>query len=310
MTADNLPAHSPLGASGCARWLACSGSVAAEAAFPDDSTSYSREGDLAHALAELCIVKGFDAEQRVGLYIDVKGESMQVPADMAEPVQIYVDYCRELMREAGRKRTAIEGKFQIAHVDERLFGTCDYTALLAKQKRLHVVDYKHGAGVFVPVEENKQALFYATGAWHALGCPDIDEVVITVVQPRIGDPAPAHWPTTVDRLVEFELELAAGVKRVDNEPDKRTAGEHCRFCKARATCKTFEAYAVQTAAADFEQLDTLNLDHLTPAEVAERLDKIKPLQTWIKAIQEYAHNEAQARPCACWLQAGTTQGAA
>lgn len=42
------------------KWLNCPGSVVLEAEFPDRETDYTREGTLAHSIAELKLLKHFD----------------------------------------------------------------------------------------------------------------------------------------------------------------------------------------------------------------------------------------------------------
>lgn len=41
------------------KWLNCPGSVVLEAEFPDRETDYTREGTLAHSIAELKLLKHF-----------------------------------------------------------------------------------------------------------------------------------------------------------------------------------------------------------------------------------------------------------
>ncbi len=264
-TIAELPAHSSLGASGAHMWLACPGSVDAQKLFPNVETVYSLAGTLAHAVAEQCLKNGFDALELVDRSFDINGAHMIMPPEMADPVRVYVDHCRDLMCFGDPKvTTGVETKFHLKQIDAELFGTCDFHALIMASRALHVVDYKHGEGVAVYPEENSQGLYYALGAWYELGRPALDSVNITIIQPRTGDGKPQTWTTDALRLVEFEMELRAGVKRVREERSTRVAGDHCRWCKAKAVCDAYQEHATAAAVSDFETLDNTPIDHLTP----------------------------------------------
>ena len=64
----DLPAHSPLGASGAERWMNCAGSVTLikqlalrEDMEPSDEADWTKEGLAAHDASAFALVEGLDA---------------------------------------------------------------------------------------------------------------------------------------------------------------------------------------------------------------------------------------------------------
>ena len=97
--ADQLPLHSPLGASSAERWMNCTGSttlVAALGATDDqDDPEYRRRGILAHELASRCLQETTDC------YEEMAGFPLLGPDDAAA-VQTYLNYVRVLPDEGQR----------------------------------------------------------------------------------------------------------------------------------------------------------------------------------------------------------------
>ena len=65
------------------------------------------------------------------------------------------------------------------------------------------------------------------------------------------------------------------------------AGEHCQFCKAKATCRKRAEYNLELAKYDFEVPATLDND-----EIAAILTKADELVSWANDVKEYALKEA------------------
>ena len=83
--------HSRLSASKSHRWLKCPGSVKMSEGIEDKPSKYAEEGTQAHELAERCLCSGKDM-------FDLMKEdnSLVIPLEMANAIQFYVDYVREL----------------------------------------------------------------------------------------------------------------------------------------------------------------------------------------------------------------------
>lgn len=65
------------------------------------------------------------------------------------------------------------------------------------------------------------------------------------------------------------------------------AGDHCQFCKIKATCRKRAEYNMELAKYDFEEPA-----ELTDEEVSEILIKSSDLVSWVSDVKEYALNQA------------------
>lgn len=222
--------HSPLGASAAERWMNCPGSVSllSHLKLPEtEEPDYTREGTLAHAVGAHCLVNGTDAWEMVGQELPEGTPD----ADMCEAVQVYLDTCRPFM--VPHAKTVIE-----AHLSSPkhalMYGTVDFGAVA--DSLLNVVDYKHGIGVPVEVEDNPQLKYYAYLVLQDY--PDVRRVVLRVVQPRCPHPdGPVRrWETTAEDICAWvERELVPAMRATELD-ESFMAGKWCRFCPAKLAC--------------------------------------------------------------------------
>src|SRR5580765_1283744 len=204
--------HATWAASSTARHLFCAGSLALTLSLPR-TARIEREaaawGTCAHQIAERCLRTGVDAaifigeEETSGRYV------FTVDEEMANTAQVYVDYCRALGARA--KQFWIEQNFSLESLDTPFDsgGTADFTAFVAVEKLLEIVDLKGGSGVVVDVAENAQLRTYALGAMLAHPGLDIDRVRVTIVQPRAPhkDGIVRSEEFTVGELLEWTGDL-------------------------------------------------------------------------------------------------------
>lgn len=250
-------AHAKLSPSGAHRWMACPGSVVLEAAFPDQSSSYAREGTAAHELAALVLEREkvnaqYYANQIVEF--DDHGEMVdwRVTQDMADYVDDYVKLVRDL---AKGKTLYVESNVPIGHLtgEAGATGTSDAVIVDVANRNLTIVDLKYGMGVSVEATGNPQLMIYALGALELYGvlC-DFDTVSMYIHMPRLNYVGECHMST--DELIAFgyDVSAAAGHVRLAESLDL-TAGDdlsdgfftpgekQCRFCKAKSTCPALRA---------------------------------------------------------------------
>src|SRR5690606_15291910 len=141
----------------------------------------------------------------------------------------------------------------------------------------------------VYAENNPQLKLYALGALNDFGYIfDVKRVNVGIFQPRLDNISVYEY--SVEELTEWaETDLKPKADLAYAGKGEYQAGSHCMFCKAKATCRAFSEYNLSIAQ---EQFDDPAL--LTDEEVAEILEKKPIFEKWIKAVAEYALEEAIA----------------
>lgn len=281
--------HALLGASSSHRWLRCTPSAVAEAAYPDSGSDYAKEGTLAHALAA--------RELKRSLQRDTRDEDEEIAElrgqwhtpEMDEYVEGYAAFVAERMREARERAARTGGLAPKLGVEVRLdysrwvpdgFGTGD--AVIIGDGDLEVIDLKYGKGVEVKATGNTQMMLYALGALDLYDYAyEIDTVMMTVYQPRINNVS--TWRITAKELRRWaDEELVPLARLAAVGKGVRDSGPWCRFCRAKGDCVRLAAESMQTwqLNADAGQIRREDLP-----QILVRLDTIKD---WVKAIEERA----------------------
>lgn len=250
-----------------------------------------REGTLAHELAEvkLRLALGEISRQKAATELKRLRQHELYSPDMEEHVQTYIDIVLERINAAAAVnpdvKVILEQRLDYSPWVPDGFGTGD--AVIIADGILEVVDLKFGKGVPVEAEGNTQMRLYALGAIHLFGdLYEVETVRMTIVQPRLDavttDEISAEellrW---ADEYVRPRAELAA---RGEGE---LVAGEHCRFCRARYTCRALAEWNLELAKYDFKAPELL-----TDEEVAEVLERAEALARWVADVQDYALDQA------------------
>jgi len=290
--------HAKLSPSGAARWLRCPGSIVLSEPFPDDGSVYADEGTAAHTLASYCLEDGTNAAEYIGEVIHVGERQFKVDRNMADHVQAYVDYVRELA-EGGT--LLVERKVPIGHLtgEDGATGTSD--AIIIKGSHVIVADLKYGMGVKVEAEGNEQAQMYALGALEAydvLGTFETIEMVIHM--PRLEHVT--HATRTVAELLEFAKAVGTSAAMVRNAADDADA-EHfaesyllpgekqCKFCKAKSICPALRAEVAglvsdAATADDFADLVVAPVTTDTGGNfLAHAMSNVGLVEEWCKAVR-------------------------
>ena len=134
---------------------------------------------------------------------------------------------------------------------------------------------------------NTQLKCYALGALDTFGTLyDIKHVKLSIYQPRRS-----HVDTfelSVDDLIKWAEEVLKPTAELAYEgKGEFKAGDHCQFCKMRATCRARAAYSMELAKYDFVEAPTLD-----SAEIAAILPQIDSLVSWADDIKAYALEQA------------------
>lgn len=266
-----MKAHSEIGASSMSRWSVCPASVRLSRGMPNTSSSYAEEGTKAHDLAERILkLKNYSCEDE----------------SMLDAVHVYTGYVMNLW--GGCSCYGIEEQFDLSPIYPGLYGTCDSWVYHSSTSTLHVIDYKHGQGIAVEAENNKQLRYYALGALLKLKLP-VSKVTMTIVQPRAWHPDGAirSWTIPVSDLLDFTADLVEAAEATQKDDSPIVSGDHCRFCPAAAICPGLHETALETAKLEFSP--ALKYE---PAKLAEALNKLEAVKAWTKSIEEFAFNEA------------------
>lgn len=272
-------AHAILSASASSRWLHCTPSARLERKFPDASSPYAEEGTLAHAYAE----------RFLNLFLKTGKTTVAIKdnAEMQEAVQSYVSICVEKINEA---RTAspdaqikVEQRLDFSRWVPEGFGTGDM--VMVSDKYFEIVDLKYGKGVPVSAVSNSQMRLYALGMYEAFGyLYGADEVRMTIVQPRLD--SVSTETITVKDLLAWGEEVKKKAKIAFAGKGDFCAGNHCRFCKARNTCRAHAEYELKNVK---EDLQTAELEDF---EISDILLRAKGIKTWLDGLESYALGKA------------------
>lgn len=272
--------HALLSPSSSHIWLECTPAARFAAQFPNETTEYAKEGTEAHALAEykLRIALGETAE-------DPRENMAYLTAEMEECTDDYVSYILETLSRL--KETCpdpsvfVEQKLDFSRYVPEGFGYGD--CIIVSDGRLIIIDLKYGLGVEVKAEWNSQFLMYALGAIELLSpLYEIKDITVTAFQPRRANIS--SFDITLPELEKWKDEVLVPRAKLAYEGEGVfKAGEHCRFCRARFTCRERAQHNLKLCAYDFKKPEELTLE-----EIPEILGRIRELEAWTKDVEDYA----------------------
>lgn len=267
-------AHALLSASSAARWLACPPSAVAAEAYPNQDTEFTREGTLAHEVAEVTARVRLNGGQ-----IECLPEGCD--NDMQECAERYADYIQEHMQHDG-SIVLLERRVDFSPWVPDGFGTCD--CIILQDDTLTVIDYKYGKGVPVEAKGNPQMRLYALGALYEYGFAyDIEKVETHIFQPRISNISADSL--TADDLLAWGRSIEPIALDAAQGKGKYNPGSHCKFCPHAGRCR-----ALTKVCTEYVQHRDMRIKVpvLAPHEVAEVL-QMEPLITlWLKRVKDQA----------------------
>lgn len=272
------------------KWLNCPGSVLLEAEFPDKETDYTKEGTLAHSIAELKLLKHFtQMSQRTytSRMNKLKKESMY-QEEMQGYTDVYFDYINEMsMKFASAPFVAVEKRVSFENYAPGGFGTSD--CILIGGDTMYVCDFKYGKGVKVDAERNTQGMLYALGALRAYEMfYAVEHIVIAIIQPRLDHIS--EYCMTAEELRKWaEDVLKPAVQAIEAGSAECRPGPWCDkgFCKARCKCRALADQNLSLAD-DYNFADTSSL---TNEQIGAALQRGRQLKEWLSALENYALHE-------------------
>lgn len=280
--------HALLSASGASRWLACTPSARLEEQFEDKGSVYAAEGTLAHEIAELKLRKYYTEPMAKSTFTRrlnklKKNELFQ--DEMLRHTDTYLEYLQEITLSLdSTPYVAVEKRVNFSSYVPEGFGTAD--CIIISGDTLYVNDFKYGKGVAVSAEDNPQMKLYALGAYteYSFLYP-ITKIHMSIVQPRLD--SISEFEMDAYALLQWGEEVKPIAQKAFNGEGEFVPGEHCKFCKAKATCR---ARADQyTALDDFKQMKPPLISN---EEVGQILEKGLAIESWIKALKEHALTES------------------
>ena len=281
--------HSRYPASASHRWINCPGSIRLSEMVKqaDEASEYAKEGTLAHAIAEQKLLIAMDRA--------VKAESLKLltkdtmyDGEMNEATSFYASLVLEHYNAADRgAELMVEQKVDFSDWVPEGFGTSD--AIIVDDDTLEIIDFKYGKGIRVDADGNSQLRLYALGAISMLeALYNFTWVRMTIVQPRLDNVSTADM--TVDELKYWaEIYVVPAALEAASDNPHYAAGDWCRWCPARATCRTRAEKNLELARYDFQPSELLNDN-----EIADILGRIEELTKWASDIEGYALQQAIA----------------
>ena len=285
-----MSTHSKFSPSASHRILSCPPSLALCAKVPDQPSAYAAEGTDAHELCAYLVERALgrdvkDPTPNLGYY----SEEMQTCAD---------GYASFVMEEYAKAKAScsdtqvfVEQKVSISRWVPNCGGTAD--CIILSDGTAEIIDYKHGLGVPVSAtsEEfggNPQLMCYCLGVVDMFdGIYDISTVKMAIYQPRRENISDCTM-SKADLLKWADDVLAPTAKLALAGKGEFKAGDHCRFCKVKATCRKRAEYNLEAAKYDFAMPDQLE-----DFEIDAILMMVDHLTEWANDIKAYALTEAQ-----------------
>ena len=283
--------HAYLAASASERWLHCPPSAKLCAQEEDQGSPYAQQGTDAHELCQHLLEKALGRQTR-----DPTEDLTYYDAEMQEAAEGYASFVMEQVAEAktlcADPLICVEQTVDFSKWVPHGFGTAD--ALIVADDLLYITDFKYGVGCLVSADGedgtgNSQLKCYALGALDTFGdLYSINRIRLSIYQPR-RENVDTFELTKAD-LLKWADDVLAPIARLAYKGEGEfEAGDHCQFCKVKATCRKRAEYAMELAKYEFAEAPTLD-----PSEIAAILPQIDTLVSWAEDIKTYARDQALA----------------
>ena len=285
-------AHALLSASGSSRWINCPPSARLEEKFPEEPPSdYALEGTLAHEFGDVglqrCVSKITPGDHIIKL--GPLRQSEYYTDEMEDHVLKYIDYVVSQYEEAKKKTEdailLIEEQIDLTEYIEEGFGTND--SVIIADDIMEVIDLKYGQGIQVSAEDNPQLKLYGLGSLqNAILMYGIKTVKLTIVQPRLD--WISSWEISAKDLIKWGEKVVKPTAKIAFAGEgKQKAGDHCKWCKAKAKCRVLADDNLELTKYDFQDPQLLEDN-----EILEIYVKEKRFTDWLNSINAYVLSKA------------------
>ena len=305
--------HSEFSPSGSSRWISCPASIALSRCFPKvekpSGNIYAEEGTAAHELAAF-VLKNPDIE--VSSQLGKKFNNQFVTRDMINAVDEYIKYIDSAMQID--TEMWIETKIPLFYIAEDQHGTADCVLLFNENTSkwvIEIIDYKHGQGNVVEVENNTQLRTYACGvleylAKHKIRFSEFDTIKLTIVQPRAPHANGSIRSEFVNiKSLREHKQICKNAVRLANsdDPPFNPSEETCLWCEVKPVCKSFAKFNIEMARIEFDDIINAEDDKdfsnklfvidntISNKELLAIYNKINCFSKWLLSIKEYVHDQ-------------------
>jgi hypothetical protein len=229
--------HSKFSPSAADRWLStgCSFAVNFCQGIPEEKTSYSEEGTLAHTLCEAIFRKEF--------------YGMELPSELLIQLAMLPDHGAEMMESAHQYVEILS--FWLNHreaigevifmgmehgvpvfPEKGCFGTADFVIVGTKAAAL--IDFKYGRGKNVRPDTVQLKVYAAGLARYLLNLPQDYRVHVIIHQPRTDSLAKEH-SYSMPELYAFQKEIWQSILNSERTDLAPVEGNHCFWCPGKRT---------------------------------------------------------------------------
>lgn len=254
--------------------MMCTAKALMEHGLPNEDTEYTIEGTNVHALLSYCIINKIDDVS------SFEGQAFKYVNDKGDIVQFLIteEHIKSLRFAIGQilvncidyddvKSEVVMENAVIPRLD-----SCTVDIIFKEENRLHVMDYKNGATP-VYAEDNKQMICYAYSAYKRYNLPDVDTVVMTIIQPNSrNNVRVTDWEISIEELLEKVEEIRRVTDKIDNGIDiEFNVGNACTFCKAKSFCKSYLATPVSEYEMLKKELESFKKENSLPYKLVEEI---------------------------------------
>lgn len=269
--------HAKYAASAAYRWMLCAGSVKLIGRAPKREPSpWAQDGTEAHALLEFSLRGKYRDAWLANVEFDL------VPTYRADDemerlasVQTALDYVYGILDAYEDAELILEHQAVFpSHVTDECGGTNDIIIIVHSLGLMYVIDFKHGAGVAVEVQNNKQMLIYGVMAFD--GIDGEPTVVLVIIQPRAmhRDGPIREWLVPAGHLEDFISEVDDAIISTMADDAPLVPGEaQCRWCDAATICPAIEAKALAAINVNFASVRQVTAETL-PKAIEQPVDRL------------------------------------